>query len=598
LKKRILQAGLLFIFGLLAFQPKAQTITSKPEPFIKFPAHRSQNVNPDVRLELTFQNIPTVNNQGEIRIYDRESGKLVDKLDMSIPAGPTERTTAPQPPYIEKPYEYPVGNFTNANTKAGKSTVGAEPTPGNYQLSIIGGFTEGFHFYPILVHDKKAIIQLHHNLLEYGKTYYVEIDPTVFTLEGEKFEGVKGKDSWYFSTKKSAPSLERGKLVVAPDGSGDFNTVQGALDFVPDFSENRISIFVKKGIYEEIVYFRNKKNISIIGEDREKTIVQYANSEKFNPHPPNIAANEAPGTFPHRSAVISMDNCNAIHLMNLTIQSLSEKGKAEGLLVNGGENMILNVTVIGSENALQSNGSAYFEDVKVEGQDDLILGRGPAYFKNCEFHATGAFMSIRNTDANHGNVFVDCSFIAPEGQETVFAQSPQNKGKDYPYAEAILINSKLQGISAEGWGTISSPGNVRFWEFNSTSLADGSAIDVSQRHPDSKQLSMETDKEIIEDYMDPSFVLGGWIPGLAPIILNQPMVKKAKAGEDIQLNVSIAAVPEANFQWSKNGSPIEGANKSELIIENAKTEDRGEYKVEVSNAAGKAVSEVIVVLVF
>ncbi|MEZ4951567.1 MAG: pectinesterase family protein, partial [Saprospiraceae bacterium] len=269
MKKRILHFSLLVIFGLISIQLKAQTITGKPDPFIKFPAHHAQNVNPDVRLELTFQNTPTVNSQGEIRIYDRESGKLVDKLDMSIPAGPTERTTAPKPPYIENPYQYPVGNFTNANTKAGKSTVGAEPTPGNYQLSIIGGFTEGFHFYPIIVHDKKAIIQLHHNLLEYGKTYYVEIDPTVFTLEGEKFEGVKGKDSWYFSTKKSAPNLERGKLVVAPDGSGDFNTVQGALDFVPDFSENRISIFVKNGVYEEIVYFRNKKNISIIGEDRE-----------------------------------------------------------------------------------------------------------------------------------------------------------------------------------------------------------------------------------------------------------------------------------------------------------------------------------------
>ncbi len=64
----------------------------------------------------------------------------------------------------------------------------------------------------------------------------------------------------------------RRALVVAADGTGDFNTVQGAIDFVPDRSPRRVTIFIRNGSYEEIVYFRNKSNITLVGEDRDKVV--------------------------------------------------------------------------------------------------------------------------------------------------------------------------------------------------------------------------------------------------------------------------------------------------------------------------------------
>ncbi|MBN1997236.1 hypothetical protein JW935_06780, partial [candidate division KSB1 bacterium] len=36
----------------------------------------------------------------------------------------------------------------------------------------------------------------------------------------------------------------------------------------------------------------------VLGEDRDKVVVCYANNEVFNPHPANIVTNERPGTFP------------------------------------------------------------------------------------------------------------------------------------------------------------------------------------------------------------------------------------------------------------------------------------------------------------
>src|SRR4029077_20719349 len=128
------------------------------------------------------------------------------------------------------------------------------------------------------------------------------------------------------------PAATAARVVVSADGRGDFNTVQGAIDFVPDRSARRITIFVANGSYEEIVYFRNKSNVTILGEDRDTVVVFYANNEVFNPHPTNISTNEWPGTFPSRRAAFMGDNSTDIHLVNLTIKTTA-RGQAEGLLL-------------------------------------------------------------------------------------------------------------------------------------------------------------------------------------------------------------------------------------------------------------------------
>ena len=472
------------------------------------PASGTRNVNPDTRLVLRFTQPPVVGKSGRIRIYDAADDRLVDTLDLSIPAGPTERTKLPAAPYLATPYAYPDGpRHTNANTKAGTPSAGAERTPDSYQLTIIGGFTDGFHFHPVIVRGNTATIYPHHNLLEYGKRYYVQIDPGVIV----GFNGIAGKTAWSFSTKAKPPRADIERVTVNADGSGDFNTVQGALDFVPDHPTRRTTIFVQNGDYEEIVYFRNKSNLTIEGEHRDKVRVHYANNEVFNPHPANISTNEAPGTFPSRRAAFAADNVKGVHLKNMTLQTTLE-GQAEGLLITGEENIVSDVTVIGSGDALQVNGSTYLEGVKVVGHGDTVLGRGPAFFRRCEIESRGPFMWIRNTSANHGNVFVDCRFSAIGDGQPHLARSPVNKGKSYPHAEAVLINATLNGVSPQGWGEIGGDAsNVRFWEYNSRN-ADGTPVDVSKRHPASRQLTMERDAELIGKYRTPSWVLGCWAP--------------------------------------------------------------------------------------
>ena len=503
-KRRTLSAALWFF--LFSSAASAQSL---------FPADKSREVNPDVQLKLTFTQPPTIGKSGKVRVYEVGSHRLVDTLDLSIRPGPTERATgaALTAPYLSPPYNYERGVVpTNRDTKPGTPSAGAEPTSDKYQLTIIGGFTDGFHFYPIIVSGNIATIQLHHNLLEYGKSYYVLIDPGVLTVADGSFKGITDKQAWRFSTKAKAPRANAEKIIVSADGMSDFNTVQGAIDFLPDHGRKRVTILVRKGIYQEIVYFRNKDNVTFLGEDRDRTVVRYANNEVFNPHPINIRTNELPGTFPTRRAAFAVDNANDIHIINLTLETTAP-GQAEGLLMTGQRNILKNVRVIGFGDALQVNGPTYIVDSVIEGSGDTILGRGPAFFERCTLKSRSVFMWIRNTGASHGNVFKDCTFIGT-AEPTVLARSPKNGNSTYPYAEAVLLNCTLSGIRPEGWGPADEGGKVRFWEYNSRT-ADGSLVDVSKRAPLSRQLDKSKDAKLISDYSSPAFVLDGWQPQLA-----------------------------------------------------------------------------------
>ncbi len=470
-----------------------------------FPENGATEVNIDTHLRLTMSDKAVVGNKGHVSVYDKKTGKLVDRLDMSIPAGPTKsQPKNPAAQYTPIPYTYKSQHITNRNTKAGTpSGVNAWDT-GRYQLDIIGGFSDGFHFYPIIAKDKKLTIYLHHNMLEYGHEYYVTIDKGV--IEG--CNGIKGKNGWSFSTKTKSPDANRRQLTVSADGKGDFNTIQGAMDFIPDSIasvEQGYRIFMRNGDYEELVYFRNKRFVTIEGESRDGVLIHYPNNEVFNPHPADIKTNEVRGTFPSRRAAFAADNCCDLTFRNLTIKT-DCKGQAEGLLVNGERNYFENIHIIGDGDALQANGSCYWHNCHIDGGGDTILGRGPSFFNHCTITSYGAFMWIRNGQENHGNIFVDCHFKGLS-EHAELGRLPDNKGKNYPHAECVLLNCTLENIPAYGWGQIDdSAKTATILEFNSHDV-NNQAIDIAGRNPLMRQLDPIRDAEIIGNYSDSRWVL-------------------------------------------------------------------------------------------
>jgi hypothetical protein len=505
-----------------------------------FPANNATRVNPDTHLVLTFSSPPTLGKSGQIRIYDAAGRHLVDTLDLSIPAGPDPARRIATPPAAVTVLDPSVPTSPTTTTPAVRTTPADLH---DYQLTTIGGLAD-FHFYPVIIHGNVATIYPHNNVLRYGHTYIVQVDSGVFALANGVFAGFTTDQAWRFTTKPSPPRADTTRVVVAADGSGDFNTVQGAVDFVPGNPSKRVTIFIKNGAYEEIVFFRDKANLTFRGEDRDKVEVGYSNNSGFNPPQPG----------PNRRCAFSAYNSTGIEFLNFTVKNYAY-GQAEGLLISGSGNIVSHMTIKGSGDALNLRGPVYLTDSTIIGDGDTILGVGPAFFRDCEIQSAGPFMWIRNTEANHGNVFVDCTFTAiqrpmpanrpaapvgasttelttapggpgsanrpaaPAGASTapvrplsVLARLPNNHGLNYPYAEAVLIDCQLKGISPPGWGPIDDDtSHIHFWEFHSTD-ADGHPIDVTERHPASRQLTEPRDAQTIANYSDPAFVLGGWTP--------------------------------------------------------------------------------------
>jgi len=474
-----------------------------------FPAKNATRVSPDTHLVLTFSGPPTLGKSGQIRIYDAADHNLVDALDLSVPAGPDPSRRIPITTVTVLDPSVPTSPTT---TTPAVRTVSADLH--NYQLTTIGGLAD-FHFYPVIVHGNVATIYLHNNVLRYKHKYTVEIDSGVFTPATGVFAGFTKDHLWRFTTKPAPPPANTTRVVVAADGSGDFNTVQGAVDFVPDNPPARVTIFIKNGAYEEIVFFRNKANLTFHGEDRDKVQVGYGNNSAFNPPMPG----------PNRRCAFSVYDSTGIEFINFSLNNYFF-GQAEALLISGSKNIVSHMNIKGSGDALNLRGSVYLTDSTIIGDGDTILGVGPAFFRRCEIRSVGPFMWVRNTEANHGNVFVDCTFTSidrplpstpsPFGAivrvAPVLARLPNNHGLNYPYAEVVLINCRLKGVAPAGWGPIDDDtSHIHLWEFHSTDT-EGHPIDVTQRHPVSMQLTEARDTQTVANFSDPAFILGGWNP--------------------------------------------------------------------------------------
>lgn len=447
------------------------------------PAHQASGISPDTQLAIRFASPPTPGTAGLIRIHDADDGRLVDTLDLSVAASPNRRMTAPE--------------------------AAADALQQAYQSTRIAG--RDWHFRPVIVRGNVATIYPHHGVLSYGRRYRVTVDAGVLQAAAL---------TWTFATRAAPPPADSTRLVVAADGSGDFATVQGAIDFVPDKPAKRITLFIRNGFYEEIVSLAAKSKLILRGEDRDKVQVGYANSSAFNPG--------ARG----RWAFSIVDGAD-IQLSSFTINNYAI-GQAEALMTRGERIVLSDMTLNGSGDALTTYGTLYVADSKLTGHGDTILGYAAAYFLRTELQSIGPFSWTRTPAGQHGNVFVDCRFIASEaplpwGQQgdkaerppAVFARLPRNRSvtaaaANYPHAEMVLIDTRTQGIAPEGWGPVEEApdfdsSQVRFWEFNTMDL-QGRPIDFSRRHPVSRRLTMEKDAALIADYRRPEFVLGGWKP--------------------------------------------------------------------------------------
>lgn len=503
------------------------------------PANGQTGVCYDTPLYINFSQAPTLRTAGKIQIFAvTNSATPVDVIDLSL---------------------------------------------GTLQGRTIGG--DAFNVYPVIINGNTAAIYPDLDLLSSNQTYYVTVDDGVFAdSAGAYFAGVTATNAWKFTTKPGGPANPT-NVVVAQDYSGDFATVQGAIDSVPVNNTTPTLVHIQNGMYTEIVDIHARNNILLRGQSREGTIIGYANDAAI-----------APGGSTHSRMAFKV-NANDIALDNLTVTNLTaqDSSQAEALMIESGAARIIvnNCDVDSYQDTILANTStskAYFNRSLIQGDVDFIWGGGNLFFTNCEVRwlirtsnaqALGPNPSPNSTDiSSNGFSFVNCSLT------TLVGANPADvigRTRGITNGNTALINCFVS-TNIGGWGSDAVPtSSFRNWYYGCTNDY-GTAAGLTNG------IALASNDPRLALAGSATAWLYGWNPALSPNIIGQPSGQAASAGQSARFTVSATGIPDPSYQWLKDGVPVPGATAATLNFAPAYRTNAGTYTVIVSNASGSVTS--------
>jgi pectinesterase len=263
---------------------------------------------------------------------------------------------------------------------------------------------------------------------------------------------LKKYPEWVKKNSNSEVLIEENlfEITVAKDGSGDYTSIQKAINNAKAFPEKTITIHVKNGIYKEKVKIHEwNPNLVIIGESKENTIITY--DDYFNKI--GLGRNS---TFYTYTLLVEANN---VKLQNLTIENSSgEVGQAVALSVFSDEVAVINCNIIGNQDTLYASGigKQYYKDCYIEGTTDFIFGSATAFFEDCVIHSKkNSYITAASTpkNAKFGYVFKNCKLTADEGVNEVYLGRPWRN-----YAQTVFIHCNLDNhVLPVGWHNWSKP---------------------------------------------------------------------------------------------------------------------------------------------
>lgn len=240
------------------------------------------------------------------------------------------------------------------------------------------------------------------------------------------------------------------RVVVARDGSGNYRTVQEALNAVPKNNPTPITIFIKKGVYKEKLNLAKKQdNVRLVGEALEETILVY---DDYNGRVVEGAA-EPLGTSEASSFRVFGNNFSA---ENLTFQNTAAHtaGQGPAMWVYGDKAQFRNCRFLGNRDTLYTYGYGsrqYYKNCYIEGTTDFILGSSTAWFEDCTLFCkpSGTCILAASTPdtVTFGLVFQRCKIVGDAPEDSYFLGRPWK-----PYGKIVFLNSEMGAmIKPKGW---------------------------------------------------------------------------------------------------------------------------------------------------
>lgn len=315
-------------------------------------------------------------------------------------------------------------------------------------------------------------------------------------------------------------SLSRKTLLVAQDGSGQYRTIEAAIEAAP---ASGAIIKIKPGIYYETLSI-DAPHLELrgLGANPSQVVISAGHS-----------AGDSGGTG--KSGTVTV-RANDFYADNLTIENtftrthaLTQEGsQAVALRTLGDRQVYRNIRLLGYQDTLYADSATchdlsqtgpcsaarqYFANCYIEGHVDFIFGDAKAVFENCELHSLAhpvshiTAQSKKYAAEDSGYVFNHCKLTAEPGADRVFLGRPWRA-----YSTVIFLNTFMgKQIVPAGWDdwkrdSKSSLPTVFYAEFNSS----GAGANPTDRIKESHQL---TTKEA-EEYTTKRYLAGtdGWNP--------------------------------------------------------------------------------------
>ena len=231
-------------------------------------------------------------------------------------------------------------------------------------------------------------------------------------------------------------------IVVARDGTGQFRTIDEAIEVCRAFMDYHKVIYIKNGTYKEKLIIPSwLQNIELCGEDSAATIITYDDHANINKM----------GTF--RTYTLKVEG-NDITLRNLTIENNSPRlGQAVALHTEGDRIRIIRCRLIGHQDTVYTGVAdtrLWFQGCYICGTTDFIFGPSTAWFEDCTIESLiNSYVTAASTPADvaYGYIFNHCRLIGCKGVDKVYLGRPW---RDYGYT--LFMNCHLgRHIRPEGW---------------------------------------------------------------------------------------------------------------------------------------------------
>ncbi|WNQ13306.1 pectinesterase family protein [Paenibacillus aurantius] len=277
-------------------------------------------------------------------------------------------------------------------------------------------------------------------------------------------------------------------ITVAQDGTGDYTSIQEAVDRLPEHASRPRLLYIRNGLYREKLYI-DKPYVTLIGESAGGTVIEYSDYALKN-YPDGTPYH----TFNSYSVFLGGDDFTAENLTFAnTAGSGKEVGQAVAAYVDGDRAVSRRCRFTGRQDTLftgplpeqpmdrsrfggpgdtlpRCHVRHLYEECYIEGDVDFIFGSATALFLRCEIHSTGSgWITAASTPegVEFGYVFLDCRLTGSAPAPSVYLGRPWRN-----HAQTVFLRCWMgPHIRPEGWDNWNKPeseGTVRYAEAGCT----------------------------------------------------------------------------------------------------------------------------------